>query len=124
MQLEEEDTPVFSLSAAAEAAKDDAREATDSNSEISSEPLEPGEETQSQVHVFRIPLAIQEEIIGAGFLLPDDLPQPPVENESAGIEDSLIEIHSPLPDAPRQAKCPMCYGAIDAEFIKNYNNGK
>ena len=57
MQLEEEDPPVFSLSTA----KADAREATDSNSEISSEPLEPGEETQSQVHVFRIPLARQPE---------------------------------------------------------------
>jgi hypothetical protein len=54
MQLEEEDPPVFSLSTA----KADDREATDSNSEISPKPLEPREETQSQVHVFRIPLAI------------------------------------------------------------------
>jgi hypothetical protein len=86
--------------------------------------LEPGEETQSQVHVFRIPLAIQEEIIGTGFLLLDDLPQPPVENALAGIEDSLIEIYSPLPDAQRQTKCPICCHAVGAEFIKNYINGK
>ena len=118
------DASLFSLADAVEFAKRGAQKDADLSTELSPTPLEDGEESQSQAPVFRVPVALRDDIANAGLALPDDLQHSDTGNEVAGMEEGLIETVSPSAVPSRQAKCPMCGAAVEARFLKNYNDGK
>jgi hypothetical protein len=117
------DVSMFSLADVIESTKRGAQGDEDLSTEPPPKRLD-GEETQSQAPVFRIPLVLQDEIAVAGFALPDDLRHPDTDNEAADVEEGLIQIVSSSAVPSQQAKCPMCGAAVEAEFLKNYNDGK
>jgi hypothetical protein len=82
---------------------------------------ENGDESQSQVPVFRIPDKIAG-ILSDGHTQQSDISTESFDDSVLCIDDSIPEIEPPTSKFD-QATCPMCGDIVDSEFLRTYNNG-